>query len=178
MPWTPSSSTLGTHAEMASFNYTIQYYEESGGGVDLITGLPIPVVQTYYPVKITPNEVNPASIVFAYGVSANVSGYFQRAFNDTLLVMNKDMTYTTVTTMESPVGDVFGKIDKNKLSEVVSYRPDMTRSKTFTYTATAYTDTTYVTQKATKTYTILLQDKNWTTGKLALQSMVAYTEAN
>lgn len=169
MPWTPSTSSLGTHAELASFNHTIQYYDEVA---DPLGGAS---TQTYYPVTITPAETNPSSVVITNGLSAAISGYFKRAFDDELTVRLKDGTFSTVTTMQDPVGDVFSKIDRSKLSQVVSFKADQTRSKTFTYTAVAKDGNVVL---ATQTYTIFLQDKNWTPGMVALKELVSFTKGS
>ncbi len=169
MPWTPSTSSLGTHAELASFNHTIQYYEEEA---DPLGG---PSTQTYFPVTITPAQTYPSSVVITNGLNAAISGFFKRAFDDELTVRLKDGTFNTVTTMQEPAGDVFSKINRSTLSQVISFKADQTRSKTFTYTAVAKDGDVVL---STQSYTIFLQDKNWTPGMLALRELVSYTKGN
>jgi len=178
MPWVPSTSLLGTHAELATFSHQVQYYEP-GTAADPLAVPPVEATaDVYYNVRITPQESNPNTITFTEGLAATISGYFKQAFNDTLTVKSSDGVITTVSTLDEPVGGVFDKINRETLQEVISFKADTTRSRVFTYDTKAYkiVNGAEVTM-ATNQYTILLQDKNWDPGRINLKELVSYASS-
>lgn len=182
MPWVPEETLLGTHAELAEFTHEIEYYEP-GTEADPLADPPVEGGEdVYYNVRITAQEANPNTIIFIEGVVdssvASIGGYFKQAFNDSLTTKSTNNVISTITTLEDPVGGVFSKIDRDTLKQVISFKADITRSRLFTYTATAYevVDDEEVVV-ATNEYTILLQDKNWTTGMMNLKELVSYASS-
>lgn len=174
MPWTPTETLLGTHAEMQSFSHSIQYYDEGTAGDPLA----IPPVEAgepfYYNVKITPQQFNPNTVIFSAGNPGTVSGFYKGIFNDTLKTLNNDGSFSTITTLGQPEGSIWNKVDRTNLNEVISFKADTTRSRTLTYLAEAYDPLAPTVIVATQTYTILAQDRNWDPGKLALKELVSY----
>ena len=115
---------------------------------------------TEYPVTITVNEVNPATI----SVSGNsITGYYVDSFDNVITYRTQDGQF--------PVVSKFNQIDLDKLYQMISYKASTVLSKTFTYTATAKDgDTVVATQTYSKTVT-----NDWTEGKNSLQTFVGYT---
>lgn len=179
MPWTPEETLLGTHAELETFTHSIQYYEEGAAG-DPLAVPPVPAGEnTYYTVRITPQQINPNSILFTTGTPGTVSGFYRGIFNDSLTTRSEAGTITTITTLGAPEGLVFDKVNRVGLSEVISFKADTTRSRTFTYLAEAITIVgSTVTVVASNTYTILAQDLNWTPGQLNLKGLIANASSN
>lgn len=184
MAWEPSTTLLGTHAELASFSYGLRYYEEvaaegGGGGGEGGEGggETLPPEKVYYTVKITPQQQNPSTVNFTIGDPATISGYYKGIFNDVLVTRDREGNFTTVTTLSGGDGGVFDKVDRDKLHEVISFQADTTRSKTFTYLAEAYDPEEPEVIKSSNTYTILAQDLNWTTGMINLKELVSYASS-
>lgn len=182
MPWVPEITLLGTHPELGEFTHEIEYYD-AGSEADPLADPPTEAGEdVYYNVRITAQESNPDTIVFTEGIVgtsvASIGGYFKQAFNDSLTTKSEDGSITTITTLGEPVGGVFSKIDRNNLKQVISFKADTTRSRLFTYTATAYevVDDEEVIV-STNEYTILLQDKNWTPGMMNLKELVSYASS-
>lgn len=175
MAWVPSTTLLGTHAELASFSHSIQYIVETAGDPEAIP--PTEGTTTYYDVKITPQQNNPSTVAFAAGDPATISGYYKGIFNDVLVTRDKEGNFTTVTTLTGGDGGVFDKVDRDKLHEVISFQADTTRSRTFTYLAEAYDPEEPEVIVASETYTILAQDLNWTTGMINLKELVSYASS-
>lgn len=175
MAWTPTETLLGSHAELENFSHAIQYYTEEAGAVDPVTGLPGSSTQTYYAVRIIPQQENPNTVIFASGITATISGYYKGIFNDTLKTRDADGNFTTVTTLEAG-GGVFDKVDRTKVYEVISFKADTTRKRVFTYLAEAYDNNplspTYLSTIASQLYTINAQDLNWTPGMISLKELV------
>lgn len=177
MPWTPTTSLLGTHAELETFSHSIQYYTETAGAPDPISGLPGPAVQTYYQVKVTPLESNPSTVTFTAGNPGIIGGYYKGIFNDSLKTRDFKNNFTTVTTLTGSAGGVFDKVDRSNVHEVIAFHPDMTRSRTFSYLAEAYSAGTPNTIVASMTYTVLAQDLNWSPGMMNLKELVSYASS-
>jgi hypothetical protein len=172
MPWTPTDTTLGTYAELASLSHTIQYYIETAGDPNAIP--PTTGTTTYYSVKITPQQINPNTIV----ISGNtISGFYRGIFNDSLTTRDSSNNLTTITTLGSNAS-VWDAVNRSKVYEVIGFEADTTRSRTFTYLAEAYNALTPNTIIASQIYTILCEDKNWTPGMLSLKELVTYASNN
>jgi hypothetical protein len=165
MPWTPTDTLLGTVTEYQNFNFPIQYYTETAGTPDPITGLPGPTSSTYYPVTIVAGSAKD-TVVITNGLSANISGFFKYVFNDTIQYKNKSKTMVTL------VGDAdkgtWDKLNTNDVYHMTSFKADPSRDLTLSYVATANGES--------KTYTIRINDPNWTNGQNALKNAIALTE--
>jgi hypothetical protein len=172
--WTPEDSLLGTHAELESFSHNIQYYIEGAAG-DPEAIPPVPAGENvYYEVRITPQQSNPDTVTFTEGDPGIISGFYKGIFNDSLTTRSPDGTFTTITTLGEPEGSVFSKVNRDNLYEVISFKADTTRSRTLTYLAEALDGETVV---ASRVYTILAQDTNWTPGLIALKELVSYASS-
>ena len=174
MPWNPTETLLGTHAELENFSHSIQYYDEGAAGDPLA----VPPVEAgepvYYNVRITAQQFNPNTVEFTAGDPGIISGFYKGIFNDTLTTRNKDGSFNTITTLGDPEGSIWTKVDTTNLSQVISFKADTTRSRTLTYLAEAYDPLDPEVIVASQTYTILAQDRNWDPGKLALKELVSY----
>jgi hypothetical protein len=182
MPWTPEETLLGTHAELENFAHSIQYYEPGESG-DPEAVPPVEAGEDiYYTVRIIPQEVNPNTVTFSVGDPGVISGFYKGIFNDSLTTRNESGNITTITTLGAPEGSVFTKVNRVGLSEVISFKADTTRSRTFTYVAEAFDNNpispTYLDIIATNVYTILAQDRNWTPGQLNLKELVSNASGN
>ena len=177
MPWSPTNTLLGTHGELASFSHTVQYYDE-GTAADPLAVPPVAAGEpVYYNVRLIPQESNPNTITFSAGDPASISGYYKGIFNDTLVTRDKAGNFTTVTTLTGGDGGVFDKVNRETLHEVISFKADTSRSRTFNYVAQAYNPLTPNVIVATQNYTVLAQDKNWTPGLLNLKELVSYARS-
>lgn len=165
--WVPENTLLGTHAELATFTYTIQYYVPGTEGDPLADPPTSGTEDVYYPVRVTAQEV--ASTVDV--TDDTISGYYKGIFNDTLVTRDFNNNFTTLTTLTGGEGGVFDKVNRDTLHEVISFKADTTRSRTFHYLAEAMDGETVI---ASQEYTILAQDRNWTPGKNNLKELVAY----
>lgn len=181
MPWSPATTLLGTHAELESFTHTIQYYDES-----TTPGVPDPITgevgagttnQTYYNVRVIPQETNPSTISFTSDNPGSIFGYYKGIFNDTLTTRDTFGNFTTVTTLTGGDGGVFDKVNRETLHEVISFKADMTRSRTFNYRAEAFDPLNPVIVVAFQNYTVLAQDQNWTPGLNNLKELVNYASS-
>jgi hypothetical protein len=171
--WVPSDTLLGTHAELASFSHTVEYYVEGAAG-DPDAVPPVEAGEpTYYDVRLIPQETNPNTIIFTAGNPGTISGYYKGIFNDSLTTRAKDGSFTTITTLGSNAG-VFDAVNRSNVYEVISFKADTTRSRTFTYLAQAYDPLFPNTIVASQTYTVLAEDKNWTPGLINLKELVTY----
>jgi hypothetical protein len=176
MPWTPEETLLGTHAELENFAHSIQYYEPGESG-DPEAVPPVEAgADIYYTVRIIPQEVNPNTVTFSVGDPGVISGFYKGIFNDSLTTRNESGNITTITTLGAPEGSVFTKVNRVGLSEVISFKADTTRSRTFTYLAEALGEDDEII--ATNVYTILAQDRNWTPGQLNLKELVSNASGN
>jgi hypothetical protein len=146
MPWTPSSTDLGSVLENVTFSHTITYTE-----LDELTSL-----ETDYPVTITVSEVNPSTITIT---GNTISGYYFDSFNNTIKYRTPDGQF--------PIVSKFSLIDTSNLYEMISYKASTERTKVFSYVATA-------SNGATQTYTKTVTN-DWTSGKNSLQSFVGLT---
>ncbi len=92
-----------------------------------------------YSVVLVASEQNPSTV---YISGNNVSGYYTEVFNNSV-------RYKTKKDPENEYIDVnnFRAIDLERLEEVIRYTPDLTPSKTYTYTANAYDGQTLVESK-------------------------------
>lgn len=175
MPWIPTETLLGTLVENQSFGYGIQYYTETvgAGSTDPGTGESVPgeVTQTYYPVQIVPGVVKP-TIGTTIGNPANISGYFQKVFNDT--IQYRDNNGNIVTLNGDATTGAWDKLDINAVSEMTSFRPDTNRDITFSYTANALDGNTVI---ASQVYTIRIFDPSWSGGQANLKNAVNITVA-
>lgn len=175
--WTPVTTLLGTHAELQSFSYNIEYYEEGAAG-DPLADPPVPAGENvYYSVRIIPQQSNPNTVTFTAGNPGVISGYYKGIFNDSLTTRAPDGTLTTITTLGEPEGSVFTKVNRSSVYEVISFKADTTRSRTFTYLAEAYNPLSPTVVVASQVYTILAQDTNWTPGQVALKELVSYASS-
>lgn len=176
MPWTPEESLLGTHAELESFTHNIRYYVAGIAG-DAEAIPPVAAGEDiYYDVRITPQQVNPNTVIFTAGDPGIISGFYKGIFNDSLTTRNESGNITTITTLGTPEGSVFEKVSRTGLSEVISFKADTSRSRTFTYLAEALDEEQDVI--ASIVYTILAQDLNWTPGQLNLKELVSNASGN
>jgi hypothetical protein len=181
--WIPSASLLGTHGELANFSHSIQFYVP-GATADPIAVPPVEAgVDTYYRIRITALDSNQITVSTTYPTPldpAIISGYYKGIFNDTLTTRAKDGSFTTITTLGSGSG-VFDAVNRDKVYEVISFKADTIRSKTFSYLAEAIDTTvgspTYNQVVANKTYTIKAEDKNWTPGLNNLKELVTYASS-
>jgi hypothetical protein len=183
MAWIPETTLLGTYGEFATFSHEIQYYEPGEAGDPEA----IPPVEAgediYYPVRITPQEVNPNTINYSYPEPVDpaiISGYYKGIFNDSLTTRAKDGSFTTITTLGNG-GGVFDTVNRDKVYEVISFKADPVRSKTFTYLAEAIDmnplSPTYLDVMASQSYTIKAEDRNWTPGLNNLKELVSYASS-
>jgi hypothetical protein len=142
--FSPFFTELGPTNEYTTFSYTITY--EDG----LLMSATVVIT------SLQPSE-DPDSIVIA---GNTISGYFYDSFDKTLTYRTPDNKFIIV--------DKFTEIDKNNLSEMISYHPSLDFSKTFFYRADAYVGDNII---DTKTYTIeVVQD--WTSGMESLKEYV------
>ena len=149
MPWSPSNTQLYSIDqlnELVNFTQSITYTD------------PLLVGETFS-VTISPDELNQTVSVSG----GTISGYYSNTFDGySIKYLDKTGKYNTV-------------VDWNNISnagEIVSYRPAMQQTKTFTYTATAKSSLTNTT--VTQPYTIVVTN-NWTVGKNNLKAAVAKT---
>jgi hypothetical protein len=150
MAWTPSSTALGSTDENVNISFTPTYIDDS---IDLITGLP---GTTALPVTITATEAHPTITV-----GSSISGYYSDSFDYGIIYknINRQMVNTTkFSFITNPY-------------EIISYSPNMSMSKIFTYTATAKSGSTVV---STQTYEVTVNN-NWDTGKTRLKTAIAET---
>lgn len=177
MPWVPATPNLGTSTETGTFNYTIKYYTESTtpGTPDPVTGIvgDGTTTDTYYPVNIIPQQIDPATVNITNGLSAAITGYFGACFNDTLTTRDTSGKITTISTL-STGQSVFTSVDKTTLHEVIGFVADSTRTRTFTFVANAYDPLNPTVIIDSQTYTAICQDLSWTPGKNSLKELVNY----
>lgn len=171
MPWTPSTTLLGTVREFENFSYSIQYYEEVPGAVDPISGLAGPATQTYYPVSIIPAAVK-ATITTTNGDPATIAGFYKYIFFDT--VKYRDYNDTIVTLVGDETQGAWEKLDINSTFEMTDFDPDRARDVSFSFTANAMNGSTVL---ASQVYKVRVYDPNWDNGKNALKAAVAATIA-
>jgi hypothetical protein len=175
MPWTPEETLLGTHAELENFSHNIQYYVEGEAGDPEAIPPTAAGEDIYYDVRITPQQVNPNTVTFSTGNPGVISGFYKGIFNDSLTTRTETGQITTITTLGAPEGSVFEKVGRTGLSEVISFKADTSRSRTFTYLAEALEEETVI---ASTVYTILAQDLNWTPGQLNLKELISNASGN
>jgi len=179
MAWEPDLEQLGTVTETQVFSFSVKYFQDIVSGEE--GGVSTPV---YYPVKITAVEANPATVVITNGtLDSTISGSFGPAFDDIVTYMKNDLSYETLDTLTTPPP---GTIVWTKLAsrpnkkEIISFIPDPTRMRIFNYTCVAGTldgSGNIPSPIATTNKQIILDDRNWTPGKNALQAAVAETGA-
>jgi len=181
--WIPSVTLLGTHGELASFSHAIQFYVP-GASADATADPPVEAgVDVYYKIRITALDSNQSTVICTYPTPLDpgvISGYYKGIFNDTLTTRAKDGTFTTLTTLGAGAG-VFDTVNRDKVYEVISFKADTVRSKTFSYLAEAIDTTvgspTYSQVVASQTYTIKAEDKNWSPGLNNLKELVSYASS-
>jgi hypothetical protein len=177
MSWLPEEEPMLTVQQEQIFSVDVRYMVvvsggESGGDTE-----------TFYPVTVVPAQSIPSTVTITGNgtTTVTISGYFGQSFADQLTVLTEfDVqdennisqpsfkTYGTFDTTPSGNG-VFEKlVTDGGAFEVVSFIPDSTRMRIFSFQCTSFSDTT--------TKTIVLQDLNWEPGKLALRAAVAATE--
>lgn len=172
--WTPTETLLGTHAELETFTHSIEYVVAGASG-DPEAVPPVPAGEDIrYTVRITPQQSNPETVSFTTGDPGIISGFYKSIFNDSLTTRSPTGQLTTITTLGTPEGSVFDKVDRTNLYEVISFKADTTRSRTLTYLAEALDESTVI---ASQVYTILAQDRNWTPGLVALKELVSYASS-
>ena len=154
--WTPDSPVLLgkdgalTEDEYAPFSHSITYTWDQNPG-------------TVYRVVLVPSETNPETVFIS---GNNVSGYYTDVFD-------VDIKYKTKKYPQNEYINVrnFRQIDQEKLEQVISYKPDLTPSKTYTYTANVYDGDTLVDSKVyTKTI-----NNNWDLNKTLLLQYINST---
>jgi hypothetical protein len=152
MAWTPSNTQLyviDQLNELVNFTQTLSYTD------------PILVEETWS-VSITPDQVNQTVNISG----GTISGYYSNTFDGySIKYLDKKGKYNTVVNWDT----IFNA------SEIVTYRPAMQQTKTFTYTAVATSSITNTT--VTQPYTIVVTN-NWTVGKNNLKAAVAKTIAD
>lgn len=136
-----SEPNLGTYLELESFTETITAADSE--------------TEEDYEIEIVPRETNPSTITITNGTTASISGYYFDSFTNELQYRTPEDTFVTK--------EKFEQIDTAKLSEMIYYKADTSRTKVFTYDLTAGGDTV--------TYTITVQN-DWTSGKNSLQEYV------
>lgn len=151
MAFTPALTTLGTVYENTNISYTITY----------MTADVVPVALS---VIITKLETNPSTIVVSGGT---ISGYYFDSFDNSIKYRTKTDTFVTVPKFE--------QIDRNILSEMVSFKASTVHYKNFTYRADAMNINGTV--AASQVYTIIVSN-DWTAGRDNLKTYVGYTHAS
>ncbi len=118
-----------------------------------------------YKVVIVPSEVNPGTVFIS---GNNISGYYTDVFNTRIKYKTKKEPKP-----ESEFIEVinFRAIDLDKLEQVISYKPDLTPNKTYTYLANVYDGDSIV---DTKTYTKIVNN-NWDLNKTLLLQYINST---
>lgn len=173
MPWIPTENLLGTLVENQSFGYSIQYYTETigPGSTDPGTGESIPgeVTRDYYPVQIVPSVTKP-TITTTTGNPANISGYFQKVFND--IIQYRDNNGNIITLTGDATTGAWDKLNINDVSQMTSFKPDSNRDITFSYTANALSGNSII---ASQVYTIRIFDPSWSGGQANLKNAVTIT---
>jgi hypothetical protein len=177
--WTPVDPILGTVKEFENFSYSISYYKEDTI-VNPATGVAVDTI-THYPVKIT--AVTPVESVIctnedpttAATSSATVAGNFNRAFFDVLIY--KDFKKNIKTINSNDTQGAWEQFDINDCYQFIEFKPDESRYRQFHYIAEAYSKTIVggqevITVVATQDYVIELDDRNWDSGKVALQNVI------
>lgn len=176
MPWNPTTTLLGTHGELAQFSHNVQYYDE-GTPADPLAVPPVAAGDpVYYNVRLIPQEANPNTISFSSGNPGNISGYYKGIFNDSLTTRSKSGDFTTITTLGVNAG-VFDAVDRLNVYEVISFKADTTRSRTFNYVAEAYDPLHPTVVISSQNYTVKAEDKNWTPGMMNLKELVSYASS-
>lgn len=149
----PDEQILGTVLENDVFSFQVYYEVEN---TELAT-----VIR--FPVEITFNQPNPATVNKTDGDPASIFGFYFDSFNNSMQYRTPQDTFVIV--------EKFEEIDTVLLSEMIYYLADTRRTKEFTYTAKAIDGDEII---ATKTYTIVVQN-DWTNGKNSLQTYVGLT---
>ncbi len=145
--WSITQSELGQVDEYSPFSHSITYTNPELGGT--------------YSVTVTATDSNET----VYVSGNNISGYYTDSFNVNIKYKNaKDEFVNT---------NNFRKIPIEKLREVISYTPDLTQYRVYTYTATAY-DVVNSSVVETKTYTKTLNN-NWDLNRNLLKQYVNST---
>lgn len=147
--WSITTTELGAVDEYAPFSHSITYTNVELGGT--------------YSVVVSPSLINDTVAVSGN----NISGYYTNVFD-------VHIKYKTKKTPGNEYIEVinFRNIDQEKLEQVVSYKPDLTPSKAYTYTANAYDQTNALIE--TKVYTKTVNN-NWDLNKNLLIQYVNST---
>jgi hypothetical protein len=181
--WVPSTTALGTHAELETFIHTIRFFVP-GAAADPTATPPVEAgADVYYKIRITALDANQNTVSCTYPTPldpASISGYYKGIFNDTLTTRDRAGNLKTITTLQQNQS-VFSAVDRTA-KHVISFIADSTRSRTFNYLAeaidTVLLSPTYNQVVASQNYTIKAEDRNWTPGQTALKELVSYTESN
>jgi len=145
--WSLPNTELGQVDEYSAFSHSITYTNAELGGT--------------YSVRVISSQTNPDTV---YVSGNNISGYFTDVFNVNI--------YYKDTKAEFKNTNNFRKIDIDTLHEIISYQPDSTPYKTYTFTAQAVDVTNAVVD--TKTYTKTVNN-NWDLNKNLLKQYVNST---
>lgn len=152
------------YKEFENFSHTITYTEDES-------------TKTFF-VRIIPQQVNPDSVNIVSDVEqASISGFFRFTFNDIIQYLAIDRSIKTVDTLSDPPGGAWQKIVLDDVSEIVSFKADVTREREFNYVAEAYDSEEPEEIVSTNNYTIFVRDLNWTSGQIALKEAVAYASS-
>lgn len=158
------------YKEFDNFFNTISYIEpvEEGGVADVI-----------YFVRILPQQSNPDSVVIVSDVeNGSISGFFRHTFNDTIQYLAQNGDIKTINTLTPPAGGAWLKVDLDDVSEVVSFKADVTRERELNYIAEAYDSEDPDKETLfTNEYTIFVRDLNWTPGQLSLKEALSYASS-
>lgn len=182
MPWIPESDPMVTVTENGTFSVTIQYYELSisGGGSEMEPPIETPI---YYNVTVTPQLTDPPTIsITGNGTTAvTISGYYGPCFDDKLKsmltydVIDPNNTkqpryrdYDTLTTSPEGIGSWIKYASYPDNYEVVSFIPDLTRTRDIYYNCVSNGNTAVKFNR--------VQDLNWTPGMEALKQAVDSTK--
>lgn len=175
MPWTPTETLLGTVKELETFSYSIEYYEESEGAPDPVTGEAGAPTITYYPVYVVP-QISKTTITVTPEEEpedpATVAGYYKYIFYDT--VKYRGYSNNIVTLIGDETQGAWEKLNLDTAFEMTDFDPDRTRDITFSFTANAVDEGTVI---ASQQFTVRVYDPNWTNGKNSLKAAVAATIA-
>jgi hypothetical protein len=156
MPWTPSSTDLGTVTENTNFSHSISFEETDEMTLETVV----------YSVAVTALEENPNTVVIS---EDTISGYYYDSFNNLITYRTTEGTFPQV--------NKFEQIGLGNLYQMISYKASLERTKVFSYRADAYDPLDPETIVASQTYTKTVQN-DWTQGKNSLQTYVGYTNAS
>lgn len=143
--FSPAEVELGIIDEMVNFSHTITYYDElSMETADV-------VITSLQPLE------EPSTVI----ISGNtISGYYRDSFEDNMMYRTPNNQFISTKKFE--------QINVADLSEMISYKANLSRQKIFSYRADAYINNILV---GTTTY-IKTITRNWTPGMMLLKEYV------